>query len=105
MRRLEFIIEGQRLRKDPSCDFAGIIPGTRHYLETHFTFNEDWDKCVCIAEFSNESGDTDAVLIEDGKCEIPDIVLDDVNFTLKVIGKRKDGYFITTNQIKITQGG
>ena len=105
MRELKFCVEGQRLRKDPSCDFAGIIPGTRHYLETHFTFDEDWDRCVCVAEFYNESGDADAVLIENCKCEVPDIVLDDANFTLKVIGKRKDGYFITTNQIKITQGG
>ena len=105
MRELKFCVEGQRLQKDPGCDFSGLVPGSRHYIETCFMFDEDWDNCVCVAEFFGEYGDTDAVLIENGKCEVPGIVLDGHSFSMRIVGKRNDGYYIVTNKIKITQGG
>ena len=105
MRKLKFTVEGQRLRKDPKCDFSGLIPGSRHYLEAAFTFDSEWDECVCVAEFRDDSNDIDAALVEDGACEIPASVLNEHNFYVRLIGKRADGYCITTNQLQISQGG
>ena len=42
MRILKFIDDGQRLTKDPSCDFSGIVRGSKNYLMAHFLLSSEW---------------------------------------------------------------
>lgn len=42
MRTLKFIVNAQKLEKDPSCDFSGIVSGTKGYLEAEFSVSKEW---------------------------------------------------------------
>ena len=42
MRILKFIADGQELIKDPSCDFSGIVRGSKNYLMAHFLLSSEW---------------------------------------------------------------
>ena len=39
MRTLKFIVEGQIIKQDPSCDFTNLVPGTEGYLRAEFSFS------------------------------------------------------------------
>lgn len=41
MRTIKFVISGQSIKNDPSCDFSGIVPVTSGYLRAEFTFDAD----------------------------------------------------------------
>jgi hypothetical protein len=101
MRTLKFNVDVQRIQKDPDCDFTNIVAGTQNYLQAYFTFSPEWHDCVLVASFWRGEKEH-AVLIEDGKCEIPPEVLVGRTFGLSVIGQRED-YCITTNRIKVRQ--
>ena len=103
MRVLKFIVSGQQIRKDPSCDFEGLVPGTKGYLEAQFLFLEEWKGCKKAAVFSS-LGLEYPVPIINGKCEIPEKALTRRMFSVKAVGTR-DGYRITTNKVEVSQDG
>ena len=103
MRVLSFNVDGQQIRKNPECDFSGLVAGTRNYLKAHFSFSPDWDGCVLIASFWKGSTEY-AVPIKDNVCLIPSEVLVGRSYGVSVIGQRSD-YRITTNRIYIRQEG
>ena len=103
MRILKFIVDGQSIKKDPSCDFKGLVLGTKGYLEAHFRFSDEWKNCKKAAVFSS-LGREQAVPLINGKCEIPEKVLKWRVFSVKVTGVR-DGYRITTNKEEVLQDG
>jgi hypothetical protein len=101
MRVLEFIVEGQKLIKNPSCDFENLVPGTEGYLRAHFSFSPDWNDCVLIARFFRGK-DEYARQIVNNTCDIPPEVLKGRVFSISVLGQRAQ-YRITTNRILIVQ--
>lgn len=101
MRTLKFIITGQKITKDPDCDFTGIVAGTQGYLQAEFSFSEEWQGCRMAAVFSC-LGKEYPQPIMNGQCEIPKEALTWDSFGVRVVGQR-DGYRITTNKIKIRQ--
>lgn len=103
MRTLKFIVDGQSIKKDPSCDFKGLVPGTKGYLEAHFQFSDEWKNCKKAAVFGS-LGQEYAVPLINGKCEIPEKALTWRLFSVKVAGIR-DGYRITTNKVEVLQNG
>jgi hypothetical protein len=102
MRLLKFNVNAQRITADPECDFSNIIAGTEGYLQAQFTFSSEWDSCVKVASFWRGEKE-EAVLIQDGKCDIPAAVLTGPSFRVSVIGK-SDTYRITTNRLLVRQG-
>lgn len=101
MRTLKFIITGQKITKDPDCDFTGIVAGTQGYLQAEFSFSEEWAGCRMAAVFSSLGKEYPRPVIE-GKCEIPKEALTWDNFGMRVVGE-KEGYRITTNEVKVKQ--
>lgn len=101
MRTLKFIVEGQRIRPDPECDFSGIVRGSRGYLAAEFSFDSDWDGCRKAAVFRSLSGEC-SVPVMGKPCKIPEEVLKRSSFYVKVVGER-EGYRITTNSEKVRQ--
>lgn len=101
MRTLKFIITAQNIQKDPDCDFTGIVAGTEGYLRAEFSVSQEWTGCRMAAVFSSLGKEYPRPVIE-GKCEIPKEALTWDNFGVRVVGQR-DGYRITTNEIKIKQ--
>ena len=101
MRTLKFIITAQAITKDPDCDFSGIVAGTQGYLQAEFSVSQEWAGCRMAAVFSSLGKEYPRPVIE-GKCEIPKEALTWDNFGVRVVGE-KEGYRITTNEVKVTQ--
>lgn len=104
MRTLTFIVSGQNIKKDPSCDFGGLVAGTRGYLQARFVFGQEWAGCRKAAVFTRLAQDYPAPIINNA-CEIPAEALTYQSFGVRVVGERDDGYRITTNRIQVRQGG
>ena len=51
MRILKFVVENQKIKQDPSCDFSGLVAGTEGYLKAEFVFSKEWDMlhfAICL---------------------------------------------------------
>lgn len=110
MRILEFDVNGQRLRKNPKCDFSGLVAGSVGYLRAKFNFSREWDGCKKAASFilKDESGtkthEDGSLIDEHGVCEIPPEILAEGEFWVSVKGVRADGpYKIGSSEIRIKQ--
>lgn len=103
MRTLKFLVYGQRIEKEPNCNFNGIVPGTKGYLKASFVFSEEWKNCKKAAVFSI-LGKQHPVPIINGTCNIPESVLVRNSFEVKVVGEN-EGYRITTNRLEVEQNG
>ena len=107
MRTLKFVVKGQKLSKDPACDFTGIPKGSSGFLRAEFAFDSEWNGTVRAAEFAIRIDGKESlfpVLIKNGACEIPPEVTAKRRFTVRVVGKRGDAR-IPTNQVQIIQEG
>lgn len=105
MRILRFIVSGQTIRPDPSCDFSSLVPGTTGYLKAVFTFSEEWRGCAKIAEFRKyASSDPESERLVNDACMIPEKTLIGNKFFISVIGI-KPGYRIKTNKVWVKQDG
>jgi len=103
MRTLRFLVDGQIIEKDPKCDFSGLVSGTEGYLRAEFSFSNEWDKCHKAASFW-KFGEENPIILENNACIIPAAALTYKFFEVSVMGMRK-GYTITTNRIRVEQGG
>ena len=101
MRTLKFIITGQKITKDPDCDFTGIVAGTQGYLQAEFSVSQEWAGCRMAAVFSCMRKEYPQP-IKNGRCAIPAEALEWDYFGVRVVGEREN-YRITTNEIKIRQ--
>jgi len=106
MRTLKFIVDGQTMWKDPSCDFANLVPGTEEYLQAEFSFSSEWDGCVKVVDFSSNMGrEYQPQALENGKtCSIPAEALRKRIFKVRVLGKKGD-FKLTTNKVIVDQNG
>lgn len=103
MRSLNFIAMGQNLQKDPTCDFLGLVKGSKGYLQAHFSFDAEWTGCGKVAVFTRLGKEYPAKLSAD-TCMIPEEALSYSRFGVRVIGVR-DGFRIQTNDVEIEQEG
>lgn len=96
MRTLEFIVDGQKLSRDPLCDFTGIAAGSVGYLQARFRFTKEWSGCKKVTVFIRK-GKEYPVGLTDNACTIPwEALLDTTAVQVYVVGRRP-GYQITTN--------
>lgn len=102
MRTLKFLVEGQNLKKDPTCDFSGIVKGSKGYLQCNFDFSIEWNRCKVVASFWDYDKEIDAAIVSHGMCRIPDSVTGLRKFKISLTGV-KDVYQITTNKVRIDQ--
>lgn len=101
MRNLDFIVDGQKLARDPLCDFTGIAAGTRGYLFARFRFSKEWAGCKKVAVFFSK-GQEYPVGLKDNGCEIPAEALSGRAVQVYVVGRRP-GVQITTNMVAFPQ--
>ena len=106
MRTLRFIVDGQKIKHDPECDFSGLVPGTEGYLQAEFIFSKEWNSCVKVATFWSRMGkEYPPQALKDGKtCVIPAEALKGRKFKVGVIGQCRD-YKITTHTVEVCQNG
>lgn len=106
MRTLRFIVEGQTIRPDPTCDFSGLDPGTQGYLKAEFAFSKEWDGAVKVVGFySNLGKEYEPRLLKDGKtCLIPAEATQKRVFKVQILGST-GSYVIKTNRFAVDQKG
>lgn len=106
MRVLRFIVDNQIIRKDPNCDFSGLVPGSRGFLRAEFQFSKEWDGCAKVAGFYSPLGrEYPPRVLADGKtCIIPPEALEKRFFKVQVVGQKSDLKF-KTNKVTISQNG
>ena len=107
MRTLKFIVEGQIIKQDPSCDFTNLVPGTEGYLRAEFSFSPEWTGCVKVASFWSAVGDEypPQVLSDGVSCVIPDEATKRYAFKVGVIGKSNSIRLVTNKAIVKQNGG
>lgn len=101
MRLLKFNVHGQKLEKDPGCDFENIVAGSKNYLKTYFNLPEDWQNCAIAASFWRGKEEY-AVILKDNMCEVPEEVIVYPTFRVSLTcmkGKQQ----IPTNKILVRQ--
>lgn len=103
MRTLKFIVEGQTIRQDPKCNFAGLVPGSGGYLQAEFTFSKEWINSPKVVAFYSRLGkEYTPQPLKDGRtCLIPSEALEKRFFKLKVLGRNG----LKTNRLEIDQKG
>lgn len=101
MRVLRFIVDGQNIMKDPTCDFTGITAGTVGYLMASFSLSSEWSGCKVAASFWKIDEEYPVVLTN-GRCKIPAEALDWDYFDVQLTGI-KQGYKIVTNKLRVEQ--
>ena len=105
MRVLKFIVEGQVIKPDPSCDFSGLIPGTEGYLKAEFQFSSEWNGLAKVAAFWITNKECPPQILDDGKsCMIPAEALEKYAFKISLIGKG-NGTKLVTNKVVVMQNG
>lgn len=102
MRVLQFLVEQQNIRKDPGCDFSGLVSGTQGYLQAYFQYSEEWNGCAVAAVFSCADGE-EAVPVVNGVCEVPATIARKKMWWVRVVGMKNDGYKITSNRAEVQQ--
>ena len=104
MRILEFTVRKQRLLKKLSCDFTGLVAGSRGYLKAKFDFLcGDWDTYdIKIASFWMGDKESAVRIDESGMCDIPPEVLAGEEVRVYLIGAN-EVCKIETNEVYIRQ--
>lgn len=103
MRILKFIVENQKIKQDPSCDFSGLVAGTEGYLKAEFVFSKEWDGFLKVAAFWSLGRECPPQILKDGKtCLIPTEALKWTDFEVGVVGKTKDCK-IKTDKVRVVQ--
>ena len=108
MKTLRFIVENQIIKKDPTCDFSNLIPGSKGYLIAEFSFSKEWENMAKVVGFYSPLGrEYPPRVLADGKtCVIPFEALEKKTFKVQVIGQSKDfNRKLKTNKVTICQTG
>lgn len=107
MRTLKFIIDGQIIKPDPSCDFSNLIPGSEGYLKAEFKFSPEWTGTSKVVGFYSMMGREypPQVLNINNVCDIPQEALKHEKFKIQLFGLRGADFKITTNKLVVSQNG
>ena len=107
MRTLRFIVKGQVITRDPTCDFDGLVPGSNGVLEAAFEFSSDWSGMTKVAAFWSTMGNEYAPQqLRKGRfCTIPPEALQRRSFKIQIIGMDANSKKLVTNKIEVTQNG
>lgn len=101
MKVLDFTIVEQTIKREPRCDFSGLVAGSRGYLHARFHFSDDWARCNKVVVFSGNGKDYPVPLVHN-MCEIPAEALTGTTVKVRVIGRRP-GYEICTGTVTFSQ--
>ena len=106
MRTLQFIVDGETITLDPSCELSGLFPGTNQEICAKFVFSPEWKSRVKVAAFWSMLNKEypPKVIEDDDTCLIPAEALARSAFKVQILGKYR-GQIFKTNTITIYQRG
>lgn len=107
MRTLRFIVDGETIIQDPSCDFTGLFPKTNSEIRAEFVFSPEWSSRVKVAAYWSmlDKEYPPQVLEDDNTCLIPAEALARPAFKIQILGKQRGRVFKTNTMIVYQRGG
>lgn len=111
MRTLRFIVDGETIKQDPTCDFSDLFPGKNPNVLAEFAFSSDWEGANKVAAFWSilDKEYEPQVIEDDATCVIPSEALAKASFKIQVLGKKKKSRhntnMLSTNKLTIRQTG
>lgn len=111
MRTLRFIVDGESIKPDPTCDFSGLFPGKNPDVQAEFVFSSEWENATKVAAFwSMLDKEYEPKVVEDDEsCVIPPEALARASFKIQVLGKKSKTRWnttkLSTNKLTIRQTG
>ena len=105
MRMLSFMVDGDTIVKDPTCDFRGLSSVKDEFVKAKFTFSEEWAGAVIVLGITSFRYEYDPIIVgKDGRCQIPTKVFQRSIFDLQLFGRNRE-VRLKTNPLKINQNG
>lgn len=106
MRTLRFIVDGQTVKQDPTCDFSGLFLNKGSSVCAEFIFSSEWNDKIKVAAFwSMLDREYDPQALDNkNACIIPVEAFSRASFKIQVlgIGGRER---LTTNKLVVLQTG
>lgn len=104
MRILKFIVQNDRITRDPNSNFNDITFDEELIVDFRF-IGRGWENTIKVAAFFNADGECPPQKLNDGMyCSVPKEALDSHWFRVQLIGNR-NGTIIRTNKIDIVRNG
>ena len=106
MRTLRFIVDGQTIKQDPTCDFTNLFSDKNSNVCAEFAFSSEWNDKIKVAAFwSMLDKEYEPQALDDkNSCVIPSDALKRASFKIQVLGLRGSEK-LTTNKLTILQTG
>ena len=104
MRILKFIVQNNKITRDPNSNFENL--NSNEELIADFTFvGREWHNAIKVAAFYNADGECPPQKLIDGMyCQIPKEALKGHWFRVQVIGK-KNGMSLVTSKLDVLRNG
>ena len=105
MRTLRFIVDGQTVKRDPTCDFSGLFLNKDSGVCAEFIFSSEWNDKIKVAAFwSILDKEYEPQALDNNTCIIPVEAFSKASFKIQVlgIGGRER---LTTNKLVVLQTG
>ena len=106
MRTLKFLVNGETIKQDPSCDFSGLFLDKNSEICAEFIFSSEWNDKIKVAAFWSMLDKEYEPQPLDSKnlCVIPKEALGRASFKIQVLGVRGSER-LTTNKLAVLQTG
>ena len=107
MQVLKFIVNGETITLDPTCDLTGLFPGSEDQIKAEFIFSSEWESRVKVAAIWSimDKEYTPQVVNEDNSCLIPREAISKIAFKVQVLGGKKNRPTLRTNTVTVYQRG
>ena len=106
MRTLRFIVDGQTVKQDPTCDFSGLFLNKDSGVCAEFIFSSEWNDKIKVAAFWSilDKEYEPQALDNKNACIIPVEAFSRASFKIQVLGIGGHER-LTTNKLVVLQTG
>ena len=105
MRTLRFIVDGQTVKQDPTCDFSGLFLNKDSCVCAEFIFSSEWNDKIKVAAFwSMLDREYEPQALDNNTCIIPVEAFSKASFKIQVLGIGGHER-LTTNKLVVLQTG
>lgn len=106
MRTLRFIVDGQTVKQDPTCDFSGLFLNKDSGVCAEFIFSSEWNDKIKVAAFWSilDKEYEPQALDNKNACIIPVEAFSKASFKIQVLGIGGHER-LTTNKLVVLQTG
>ncbi len=95
---ITLIVDGNRIKVDPSCDLSSLFPHMPEPVQLKFALPSEWKSRLCVVAFWSMLGQEHPPrsLDDDNSCNVPTEALQRAAFRVQLLGKHKGEKFETT---------